>query len=387
MARDFFQTFGKSDLAANPWILTGHVLSAAAAKYGIASNEVFNSEIDIEEFHTAIESEFLKALDRHRNDQDERMNVIKLHAIYTQLILVFAATINAIQNGPISNPHLRLAQTLEPGDSIITFNWDTLMDRALQHVSTWETDSGYGFSPHLIYREGWQLPSPQTSLTSPNLWKLHGSSNWLTSYPIVDYERFELSLMQTSPVNRVYVFEAAREPYPTWQGRFQSGFENFSYGYYPPNLPDDPGKSAGDGHLFITAKHDFPWMPKGTAKKDGLLSSPLIIPPVKQKTYKLFGDLFDGLWRNAEDALARADKIALIGYSFPRTDTQSIDLFRRAFCRRNAIPKLTIVDPMPDRALEVIVHECGIPRSAVKVFRGNAGMFNDSFDVASLWEN
>src|SRR5208282_1899122 len=96
--------------------------------------------------------------------------------------------INEIQNGPVSKAYLTIAQTLEPRDRILTFNWDTLMDRALAESSEWRTDSGYLVKPRLIHRGGWvatdSQPAPAT--TVPALLKLHGSTNWLSSYNIVE---------------------------------------------------------------------------------------------------------------------------------------------------------------------------------------------------------
>jgi hypothetical protein len=76
---------------------------------------------------------------------------------------------------------------------------------------------------------------------------------------------------------------------------------------------------------------------------------PLIIPPVQKKTYNLFGRLFGQLWQEAENVLAEAEEIVVIGYSFPVTDTQSDQLFRRAFSRRRTIPRITVIDPAPER--------------------------------------
>lgn len=90
-------------------------------------------------------------------------------------------------------------------------------------------------------------------------------------------------------------------------------------------------------------------VPDGTGGDDGLTSMPLIIPPVKEKTYNLFGQLFNLLWREAEDALAAADSIVVIGYSFRDTDLQSSNLFCNAFLRRQTMPKVHIVDPAPER--------------------------------------
>jgi len=58
--------------------------------------------------------------------------------------------VNEIQNGPISIPHTNIANLLTSEDYILTFNWDTLMDRALNEVTNWKVDYGYGLKPKNI---------------------------------------------------------------------------------------------------------------------------------------------------------------------------------------------------------------------------------------------
>ena len=387
IARDFLQTFGRSSLSGEPWVLTGQILTYARDHHGISAEKFFESGLDIEAFHSEVEARLIGAFARLRTDENARLDVMSMHATYVQLVSVFAATINLIQNGPVSEAHKNLAKCLGATDAVVTFNWDTLMDRALSETSDWSTEFGYGFQPWRIYRNGWETPDGDNAQAAPTLLKLHGSSNWLTGYLIPDYENYSLSLVQAAPADRVHVFESTLDPYPTWKGRFMPGYERFSYGYYPPHLPDDPGKSAPKGWVFVQGSYNFPWMPKGKASDEGLVSSPLIIPPVQKKTYELFGGLFDRIWQQAADALTQADEIVLIGYSFPVTDVHSLELFKRALCQRTSIPKVTLVDPNPDRAFNVLAQDCGIPRSSIRVFSGSDGYFSATFDTARLWSS
>jgi hypothetical protein len=61
----------------------------------------------------------------------------------------------------------KLVQILRPGDTVITFNYDLGIERALRAAGKWDINNGYGFS--IGDRE---QPSPVTLL------KLHGSTNW-----------------------------------------------------------------------------------------------------------------------------------------------------------------------------------------------------------------
>jgi SIR2-like domain len=81
------------------------------------------------------------------------------------------------QNHP-TNGYDRLAKVLRPGDTILTLNYDTLLDSAL-HRRGWDPTTGYGITGTKSKVE-WpivQLPEEQTPLRV-DLIKLHGSMNW-----------------------------------------------------------------------------------------------------------------------------------------------------------------------------------------------------------------
>jgi hypothetical protein len=71
---------------------------------------------------------------------------------------------------------------------------------------------------------------------------------------------------------------------------------------------------------------------------DGILD-PLIIMP-----YQGYRDIINVLWEKAKSELCQADKVTIIGYSFPEYDKIIIDLFRRSL-RGNAI--LEVIDYCP----------------------------------------
>ncbi len=301
--------------------------------------------------------------------------------VNSELIFLFASVINEIQNGPISSAHYKLAKYLTSNDIILTFNWDTLMDRALSEVTNWSTDCGYIVKPKKIYRNGWILPNLEEK-KSPKLIKLHGSTNWITSPTIVKKGKPVLS--QASSPETYYVFESTVEPFPAYEGRYMAGYEPFSYGYYPPNIPDDPGISADKGYMFFSSTLRTPLRPKVQGDKSGLTSIPLIIPPVKNKSYNMYGSLFKKLWEEAENSLVKANQIIVIGYSFPKTDIQSNNLFINAFMKRDNLPKVTIIDPLPAKIVDKFKYEFGIPTEKLDVYDQ---YFTDNFDMQMLFKD
>jgi hypothetical protein len=204
LARDVFEKYSELDISSNPWVLIGEIVNHVSESRKIPPEEFGTFNEDIEEFFAEIEEALLKAI-----DGGDEIQVIWTSKILNQLLFLFASVVNEIQNGPISRAHQNLARTLSPQDRILTFNWDTLMDRALASETPWKTDFGYLVVPHLVHRNGWVHPAPQTT-DAPFLLKLHGSTNWLTSYNTMEGGR--PALMQTSDPSTLYVYESTNGP-------------------------------------------------------------------------------------------------------------------------------------------------------------------------------
>lgn len=374
IARDFFSTFERLKISSNPWVLIDGLLDFITRVKGEEPMDFFGKNVDIEELYTEIEENLRLFIGKSAS-----LDRVMAFKSYTQLIFIFSAAINEIQNGPISRPHSLLAKKLSSNDMVVTFNWDTLMDRALKNETGWSTDSGYGFSPKSIYRDGWAAPN-ENYTESPQLIKLHGSVNWLSSHPISPEK--DILLTQEAAPGTVWVYENTLSPYPCFAGRYLDGYEELSYGYYPPNILDDAGKKVKDGYVLIRTRMKFPWIPEGNSSDKGLVSIPLIIPPVKEKNYHGYGMLFDDLWSKAKEGIEKATHIIIIGYSFPRTDLKSNKLFVEAFNNRVDIPYVTILDPEPDRIAAKFRMELGIPDSHIRVLKG---YFSEDTDIEALF--
>lgn len=376
IARDFFDTFDKLEISANPWVLIGSIAVYIEEHLGAQSAyDYLRSGIDIEDLHSQIKE------DRDRLLQTEDL-IAAMHPYkaFNELVFLFAAVLNEIQNGPVSAAHIQLIKQISPGDVIVTFNWDTLIDRALATETGWRPDWGYGAPPKAIFRDAWIGADAKPDGNAGNiLIKLHGSTNWLTAYSVTDGAGAIVPGQGNDPA-AFGAFESATGPYPCFRGRYIGGFEPYSYGYYPPNL-DFPGRPTPDGFSIVGLRLKTPWRAEGDAPDSGLVSMPLIIPPVKDKSYEFFGELFKGLWSRAEEAIFEADEIVIIGYSFPRTDTQSVELFRRALARRSAPPKFAILDPNAPEIGERIRVMLELPAEALTVI---PGYFSAKFDLEVL---
>ena len=79
--------------------------------------------------------------------------------------------------------HRAIAKSLHKGDTIITFNYDCVMDDALRREGDgkWSARFGYGFSPYTSVEnvEHWSPSAPAPSEAETiRLLKLHGSIHW-----------------------------------------------------------------------------------------------------------------------------------------------------------------------------------------------------------------
>lgn len=371
IACDFFDTFDKLKISENPWVLQGDIGRYIIEKYKTDPYTYLRSGIDIEDFHSTVERDL-----SHAFENSDQVESITLQMTYNQLVYIFSSVINEIQNGPTSVPHIKLVRSLNEDDVIATFNWDTLIDRALKEERAWNTSTGYGFVPKSIYKDCWIPPSEKVS-SNIQLYKLHGSTNWLTVHPTFMDDK--TTLKKCVAPDDVYVYESTKSPYPCHRGRFMDNYEHFSYGYYPVNL--DLELQEDNDRSFVTLNQPNPYIKKGLAPSNGVVSIPLIIPPVKEKKYEKYGNLFETLWGKTANAIETADEIIFIGYSFPKTDTKSTQLFVKSLMKRINKPKIKILDPFPEKIIEKFKFEFGFIESEITVYKD---YFSEDFDIENM---
>lgn len=380
IAKDFFQTFRKLAISENQWVLIGYIINYLSEYHHISTFEEFDKYgNDIEVIHSEIEQRLKDYLKSNEDNEKIFKGIHLCFKAYTELIFLFSSVINEIQNGPVSKPHVNLVKTLIADDVIITFNWDTLIDKALKTETNWDCFSGYYLKPLAVYQDQWnKVGKSQTSKEAPLLLKLHGSTNWLTSAPVIEGKNW-MSIQELSREN-FFIYESTQKPYSTYDGRYMDGYADFSYGYYPINLPLK-GVPLPEGYFLTRTILRTGSNPQGETEDIGLNSIPLIIPPVKNKQYDSFGSLFDELWKKGEESLTKADEIIIIGYSFPETDYKSDLLFRHAFSKRSDFPKITIIDPFPENIIDRFRFGFGIPNENIKVVKE---YFSEDFDLTKI---
>ena len=112
------------------------------------------------------------------------------------------------------------------------------------------------------------------------------------------------------------------------------------------------------------------------ALKDTL--SPMILPPLADKSILYGNATMSSIWRRAHSALAKANHIVIFGYSMPPTDTSIMALISNAVTLN---PEITVIDPCP----ETVKKSLGMLR------RGNINVVqpptrDNSYDLLHLIE-
>lgn len=374
LATGFFQSYANLLISEDFEVRVGDIVNHVRDTYGIPP-EKFEVDQDIEQFMTHLDLQ-LRHLAKIRGSGGELSGMesvlvrfFQANRAYDQTIFLIAHVLNEIQNGPIDEHYVWFIENLDKSDTVVTFNWDTLLDRALFESGRWKPDDGYLVEFEMILDGGWRNVEPSHS--SLSVLKLHGSTNWLVNYVtrrldtgdramIVAKDRpgftsfvmepnfekadgelkFNWQVKQVQRTSRpiprppdpdslpVCVL-GAHEQYEAYRDRYRAGYVPLSY-FFPPNHP----------------RTNVPLMP-------------LVVPPTSFKLYEEFSHVLDPLWSSAAQSIRSAERIVLIGYSLPVTDLRSLDLLRNAVTRRK--PALfQVVNPDPERVCRTLEAALGL---------------------------
>lgn len=361
LAKELFTTFSKLAISGDREVRIGEVVNYVRDTRNVQAWEFMNWNEDIESFLTEVESELKSLYNQYKFKMpydlppEIEVEFMFLQKVYDRMIFLFSSIMNEIQNGSLYPEYKSMVSTASHGDNFIIFNWDTLLDKVLFETGNWFLEDGYSVPFKAIFEDGWKPVDIQhkNKRSKYNLYKLHGSTNWLIPYYSFDFlkGKWGFSNSRADGIRRpVYLFHFANKRYKTYDDRSRVGYEPFSYFYYPPDVPIGMRPKIQDRQTI--SRGMFPDMknfgitdPNKTAEA----SMPLIIPPVKHKNYEFLEGVIEDLWKKSKKALIQSDEIVIMGYSFPITDTKAWELLDEVVKkRRNDLPKITMVDPYPE---------------------------------------
>jgi hypothetical protein len=361
LANGFFKAFHALPTSQGFNAHVGPLISFLEHYRGVRVDRVGDFDENIEDFMTSVESDIEKLRTRiakRRLTKREVSARFSLASVFSNMNFIFANVLNEAQNGAPMSLYRHLLDICGPNDAFITFNWDTLLDRALADSGGWSPNTGYGMKFRAVLDGGWSAAakgSPQFE-TQWKLLKLHGSTNWLIPYMAVNFQTLKYAPLIKQASN-VFLYWYSSMPYATHHFRWRGGYVPTCYCYYPPNLPAKYFPNAqlrvGKGKVAMSVNLRI-FSPFKEGADAGVPSSPFLITPVRQKKYNVYKSALERLWEQADTTLMTAKRIVVIGYSFPKTDVRPLGLLRNVLRKRGAEIDLEVVAPGVASILERI---------------------------------
>jgi hypothetical protein len=206
--------------------------------------------------------------------------------------------------------HKKIAGLLQPEDSIITLNYDLIMDMALIEENKLEFPNGYNLHFHYYSQDNRWIPVKKHIPSSFCYLKLHGSLNWFISNGFIS--------------------------------KIEYGENNYSH----ISIKED---TAGRLHLL----EPITWY-RTKRCRDGELGAfldnkgyrynirRLIIAPTKHKSLNILQEL----WDTAAERLKNATEVIIAGCSLRKTDEKFISLLKDNV-KWNTIDSFVLVEPCP----------------------------------------
>ena len=346
LASGFFDAYFELPISEDFNVKVGSLVNYVRDNYGIQPHEFYTLEEDVEQFFGRLDGE-LEKLKRKASKSKKRLSEADIGALFQatrarfELLLLFSRVLIDTTDGQPCPFQTMFVSNLQPGDSVISFNWDTLLDRALHRSGRWHPDDGYGLSFEALMENEWRLPAKTKSEIS--LFKLHGSINWLISYPGVESATGkEVTALPLDRYHDKFCF-VSLDPHPPFGCR-----EVLFNPLVPPDRQD--GKESIVGNVVIdpeTIRYKFELKTYGDYTAEAKLAA-LIIPPTASKTYELPGQVFEQLWPRALNTLVESDELFICGYSLPDTDDRPRELIRQAAAKRGAPWRIRLVTPHPE---------------------------------------
>lgn len=386
LANGFFEAFHDLPTSQGFQAHVGPFVSYLGHYRGVQPQDLPRWTENIEDFMTSIEAEIAQLRTKKSEgelDADDISKGYSLASVFNNLGFILASVVNEAQNGPSESLYRILLDFCGPDDAFITFNWDTLLDRALVDTGGWSPNDGYGLRFAAALDSAWKATVEGTAAFATNwkLLKLHGSTNWLVPLLHVNFQTYEY-LSSVPQSDRIFLYWQSGLPYGTHKARWRGGYASTCYCYYPPNIPgpyfQEAEISAEPGHVFVRVTPKGVFAPFDEPDCGGIPASAVLITPVRQKKYDIYQTAINSLWAQSADLLMTSGKVVIIGYSFPPTDTRALDLLGDALAARPGAIAVEVVAP----DASAIVSRIGEARlSPAKIVTAHNMKFEEYLDI------
>lgn len=177
-SQQFYSAISRVFRLASPPQIGRHLHPYLSDEYKINDAELQNDQvkskkINVEEVYRCLENKTEQLPDRQMNlarlGNDPQYNLTMALEELRKYIHKVLAIISWYCE---SHVHERFIRILKPGDVLISFNWDILLEEALIKTGKWNYSTGYGFSFSNLRNKGDSFV---------RVFKPHGSINWYRS--------------------------------------------------------------------------------------------------------------------------------------------------------------------------------------------------------------
>src|SRR2546428_499414 len=229
---------------------------------------------------------------------------------------------------------------------IITFNYDTFIERSIEYASMLKDAIPFTF------RGGMETPS--FAELAYSYWNWNRALAYCVNFNEVVLHQpgirryVEGSSFYAHPQNKMY--DEVDECYILKL----HGSLNWFY-YLPisriPSLSDEPKPTFPEekkDHTIVSSEDE--WTFRSNPYVGEWFVAPIIVPPVVSKleyvNQGIYQKALQPVWDKAKQVLSNCKRLVVIGYSFPTSDFLTMQLFLEAFSENN-LAELIVVSPDP----------------------------------------
>jgi len=332
LAKDFFQ-----QALRHPRIGDDHyrdrlkLVFAYIEKYWkISSKDLESVEFDIESCFTMLELQSKEAL-----SNNDRETFVSLVEINYRLIVMLAEYLSEFEHFThTSEPFKLFGQRIyDESSAVLTFNYDTLLESALESASGVNINIPTPFigrSPESNEISDEELPYSHMNWNRPLVYgvefdevQLHRAG----TYAFATGERF-----YAHPSNQLYI-----PPLLKLHGSI-NWFKFSGIKKYPFGDEEEIRKRKGKTLLFEST-----WRFNEAPELYGIIIEPLIITPIINKEISSDSIIFK-IWQKAQDEMSACKRLIVGGYSFPPTDFHTRRLFLEAFSSQKP-EEIVVINP------------------------------------------
>jgi hypothetical protein len=321
MIRNFFQMFlkGQEEWQSAGWRDVDPLFDYIHKYWHLSKGELRSRPLDLEEVFTFITLEREEA--RRRRQHQEARRLGDLLFILTSMLGYLLGPFEDLGVQDVNAAlymHEFGGRLLQEEPAVITFNYDTILERAIETAS--------GTADPLPYRER----VLDDSYTVPEEELGYSRFNWNRALCYgFKFDEVQLDQGELAPIeNGRRFYDHPANNLHQWRILKVHGSLNWSK-YAPEDRRPKPESSfRKEEAVFLLQPR---WDLAQRRQHKGRVIDPVIITPVLNKDSFYRSAPFPGIWRQAGEALSRCKKLIIIGYSLPPTDFAFKRLLLEAF--------------------------------------------------------